>query len=236
MPESILIPGRFNGPLDSGNGGYSCGAVAALLDGPAEVSLKSPVPLDTPLETEREADGVRVLDGETLVAEGRPAPELELELPEPVGLDAARDASRRYRGLRGAVFSRCFVCGLDREDSFGVFAGRVADRELVASPWTPPGWTSDERVQVKPEVVWAVLDCPTFFAAYLERDPLPVGFLVRQRSRLIGAVPTGVEHVVMSWRIETEGSKSLAGSAVVSAEGEPLAVAEVLLVEPGASR
>ena len=237
MPESILIPSRFNGPLDNGNGGYSCGVVAALLDGPAEVSLRSPVPLDTELETRRDPEGsVRVLDGETLVAEGRLAPELELDLPEPIDLGQAREASGRYRGVRGAVFSRCFVCGLDREDSFGVFAGRVADRELVASPWTPPRWAADERGEVEAEIVWAVLDCPTFFAAYLDRDPLPVGFLVRQRSRLLGPVPAGVEHVVMAWPIEADGGKRLAGSAVVSASGEPLALAEVLLVEPGAGR
>ena len=47
MSDSVTIPARFNGPLDSGNGGYSAGALAALLDGAAEVSLRRPVPLDT---------------------------------------------------------------------------------------------------------------------------------------------------------------------------------------------
>lgn len=47
---SISVPRRYNGPLDSGNGGYCSGLVAGLVEGPAEVSLRSPVPLDTPLE------------------------------------------------------------------------------------------------------------------------------------------------------------------------------------------
>ena len=71
MPESLTIPRRFNGPLESGQGGYVAGLVSGFLDGVAEVSLRRPVPLETPLELVREDDGsVGVVDGETLVAEG----------------------------------------------------------------------------------------------------------------------------------------------------------------------
>jgi hypothetical protein len=38
--------------------------------------------------------------------------------------------------------------------------------------------------------------------------------------------------VVIAWPIETDGRKRRAGSAVLSAEGETLAVASALLVEP----
>ena len=49
MP-AVMIPRRFNGPPDSGNGGYSCGVVAALLDAPAvEVTLRAPPPLEREL-------------------------------------------------------------------------------------------------------------------------------------------------------------------------------------------
>lgn len=234
MPDELQIPGRFNGPLENGNGGYSCGAVSRLLDGPAEVSLRSPVPLDVPLSVEGGGEEVRVLDGDTLVAEGRVATELDLEVPGPIGIEEAREARERYRGLREGPFSRCFVCGLDREDSFGVFAGRLPGRDLVASSWTPPAWSADSDGSVEDEIVWAVLDCPTFFAAYINRDPLPVGFLVRQQSRLAAPVRAGEELVVIAWPIESEGSKSLAGSAVLDGDGQVLAVARVLLVEPGA--
>ena len=82
MGETVVIPSRFNGPPGSGQGGYTCGLVASLLDGPAEVSLRAPPPLERELSVERADGAVLVSDGDTLVAEARPA-EGELELPEP---------------------------------------------------------------------------------------------------------------------------------------------------------
>ena len=144
MSESVSIPSRFNGPLESGNGGYCSGVLAAFFEGEAEVSLRRPVPLDKPLDVVRESDGsVRVLDGETLVAVARAAPGLHIEVPAPVSPHEARLAAARYRGPSDGLFSRCFVCGRAREDAFGVFAGAVEGRQLVASPWTPPSWTAD---------------------------------------------------------------------------------------------
>jgi len=233
MGDTVAVPGRFNGPLESGNGGYSAGAIAAFVEGDVvEVSLRSPVPLDSPLRVSHGGDALQVLDGETLVAEARPVDDLGIELPEPVDLEAARAASGRYRGLRGGPFSRCFVCGLDREDALGVFAGEVEGREMVASPWTPPAWAAEENGEVRPEIVWGVLDCPTYFAAYLRRDPLPVSFLVRQATRIEAPVRIGEEHVVVAWPLGADGRKHEAASAVLSADGEPLAIARALLVEP----
>jgi hypothetical protein len=231
---SISIPSRFNGPLESGNGGYSAGVFAGFLDGAAEVMLRRPVPLDIPLDVVREDDGsVRVLDGEALVAEARSAPELEVQAPAPVSPDEARLAATRYRAPRDGVFSRCFVCGRAREDAFGVFAGAVEGRRLVASPWTPPSWTADAAGRVLPEFVWAVLDCPTYFALYMEGD-LPLSVLARLTARIDGPVVAGEEQVVIGWPLESDGRKRHAGSAVLSPEGETLAVAHALLIEPRA--
>ena len=232
MPESLSIPKRFNGPLDSGNGGYSAGVVAGLLDGSAEVSLRRPVPLDTLLDVAREDDGsVRVLDGEALVAEARSAPELEVEVPAPVSPHEARLAAARYRAPSDGVFSRCFVCGRAREDAFGVFAGAVEGREVVASPWTPPSWTADAAGHVLPEFVWAVLDCPTYFALYMDGE-LPMSVLGRLSARIDAPVLAGEEHVVIAWPMESDGRKRHAGAAVLSPDGEALAVARALLIEP----
>lgn len=232
MAETLSIPSRFNGPLDSGNGGYSSGVVAGFLDGAAEVSLRSPVPLDTELAVSREGDGsVRILDGELLVAEARAEPDFALEVPDPVSPGEARQAMAGYRGESGGLFSRCFVCGLDREDGLGVFAGAVDGRELVASTWTPPGWTADGRGRVRPEYVWAVLDCPAYFALYKDRE-MPVSMLARFTVRIEAPVPAGEENVVISWPIEIDRRKHHAGSAVLSADGRTLAVARALLIEP----
>lgn len=233
VSESLLIPGRFNGPLGSGNGGYSSGVIAGFLEGPAEVSLRSPVPLDTPLDLVREPNGsVRLLDGEALVAEARSVAAVEAEVPAPVSVAEARLASARYRGLGDGVFSRCFVCGRAREDAFGVFAGEVEGRGLVASPWTPPSWAADPEGRVLAEFVWAVLDCPTFFAAYLDQEELGLSVLAQLTARIDAPVVAGQEHVVIGWPIATDGRKLHAGSAVMSAAGEPLAVARALLIEP----
>jgi hypothetical protein len=230
--STATIPARFNGPLDSGNGGYSSGVFAARLGSAATVSLRSPVPLDRPLElVEEPGEPLRVFDGETLVAEAEASPSLDVAVPEPVTPEQAREAAANYRAPSDGVFSRCFVCGRARPDSFAVFAGEVAGREVVASPWTPPEWTAGADGAVAPELVWAVLDCPTYFAAHIGEE-LTGSVLVRQSTRLHGPVPAGEEHVVIAWPIERDGRKRLAGSAVLSAEGETLASAEVLLIEP----
>lgn len=234
MPESVVIPGRFNGPLEHGNGGYSAGVVANLLGGAADVSVRRPVPLDRSLEVSRDGDGaVRVLDGEALVMEGRAMPELEIEVPPPVTPMEARSATRRYRGRPEGMFSRCFVCGPAREDAFGVFAGAVEGRQVVASPWTPPEWTADDKGDVRAEFVWAVLDCPTYFALYMD-GPLPLSVLGRVAGRIDAPVRAGEEHVVVAWPIGLDGRKHHAGSAVLSHDGEPLAAARALLIAPRA--
>lgn len=234
MSEAITIPARCNGPLESGNGGYSAGALAAFLEGAVEVSLRRPVPLDTALRVSRE-DGGKVLafDGEDLVAEAHAAPDFELDVPAPVGVEAARAATAGYRGKTDGPFSNCFVCSRTREDTLGVFAGPVEGRELVATPWTPPQWADDGSGSARPEIVWAVLDCPTYFAAYMHcPEPLPPGVLARFTGRLDAPVPIGEEHVVISWPLEADGRKHHAGVAVVSAAGTVLARAQALLIEP----
>lgn len=232
LPGSLLIPGRFNGPQRSGNGGYAAGSVAAFLEGAVEVTLRSPVPLDTPLEVTEDAEGgVHVSDGDTLVAEAQ-AVDLDLEPPESVSVEEARSAVALYRGLEDGEFSHCFVCGRAREDCLGVFAGAVEGREVVASTWTPPEWGADEDRRVRPELIWAVLDCPTYFAAYREAEELPIAFLARITARIDAPVAVGEEHVVMAWPIEADGRKHQAGSAVLNADGEILALAQALLIEP----
>jgi hypothetical protein len=227
---TLTIPGRFNGPESSGNGGYACALFAGLVGGPAQVSLRSPVPLDTSLDATRGDDGaVAVTSGETLVAEARPAEPPPLEVPATVTPEQARAATARYPAPADGLFSRCFVCGRAREDSMQVFAGPVEGTDLVASPWTPPEWTADAGGEVRPEFVWAVLDCPTYFALY--PDSTPLSFLVAMSAQTGGPVRAGEEHVVVAWPIAKDGRKHRAGSAVLSADGEVLAAADVLLID-----
>jgi hypothetical protein len=232
VSETFAIPSNFNGPLESGNGGYCSGVIASFLQAATEVSLRRPVPLETPLEVVRVSDGsLRVQDGEALIAEARTVPDVDVDVPAPVSPRQARLAAAGYRGLSEGPFSRCFVCGRARADALEVFAGAVEGRQLVATPWTPPSWTAGSEGSALPQFVWAVLDCPTYFALYMNGE-LPTSVLARLTARINAPVAAGDEHVVIAWPIETDGRKRHAGSAVLSADGETLAVARALLIEP----
>lgn len=231
MPQTVSVPSHLNGPLESGNGGYASGILAGFLEGPAEVSLRAPVPLDKPLDLLRDGDVVRLVDGDTLIAEAHPAPGFDIDVPAPVTVPEAREAATRYRGLADGPFSHCFVCGRARDDSFEVFAGSVEGRDVVATTWTPTVETADENGLVRPEFIWAALDCPTYFALYAGRETLPVSFLARQTGRIDREVVAGEEHVVMAWPLELDGRKHNAGIALRSARGDVLAVAHALLIQ-----
>ena len=85
MPESLSIPARFNGPLDSGNGGYSAGLIAGFMGGAAEVDLRRPVPLDTRLDVVREARFASAFTFQYSKRPGTPAAEFENQIaPEVV--------------------------------------------------------------------------------------------------------------------------------------------------------
>ncbi len=231
MGASLTVPERFNGPVGNGNGGYSAGIAAALLEGPVEATLRRPVPLGTPLAPIVEDGTARLLDRDRVIVEARRVPDFELEVPAPVSPAEARGAMGRYLGEEEGPFSRCFVCGIAREDSLGVFSGRVEGREVVASTWTPPDWTAGEGGRVRPEFVWSVLDCPTFFGAYIDVEEVPLSFLGRITARIDSLPAIGEEHVLMSWPLGIDGRKAESGVALLTAAGEVLAAARAVLIE-----
>jgi len=195
------------------------------------VTLRRPVPLGRPLEVDRPGPGAAVVkDEKTLIAEARTAA-LEIIVPPPVTLEEAERAREGYRSAQ-EIFSTCFVCGPDREDSQRVFAGPVAGRDIAATPWTPRGdWISEDGF-VRPEFVWAVLDCPTYFALEIDRPGL-TAMLGRMTARLFGAVPAGETQVVMAWSIGSERRKHEAGCAVFSEAGELRAAAKAIQIQVG---
>lgn len=219
---SILISRRFRGPSESANGGYACGSVARLIEGPAEVTLRLPPPLELPLDVERRADGgVVVRQGGAVVAEGAPRT-LQVEVPPPVSFAEAQAASARYAALANHVFPGCFVCGPERSlgDGLRIFAGPVEGRGVVASPWVPDASLCDERGEVLPEVVWAALDCPSYFGISAGLGEMPMALLGRLAAKLLGPVQRDERYVVLGWHRGGEGRKLHGGAAVYSADGE----------------
>ena len=233
MTDSLVIPSRFCGPPDSGHGGYVCGRIAAYLDGPAEITLRRPPPLATPMAVEADGAGsVRVRCGGTVVAEGACRPDrLALDIPGPISIQAARAAGARCRVRdhpHEHPFPTCFGCGPDRRpgDGLRIMAGPVAGRGLSADVWYPDDSLAGPDGYVRLEYLWAALDCAGGFAAVgkagLAGAPVVLGrFSVRQ----IAPVKSSEPHVVAGWRMAADGRKTTAGSAVFTASGQAAGVA-----------
>lgn len=236
MPEAeVTIERRFRGPEQSGNGGYSCALLAARIDGPAEVTLKAPPPIDRPLTLTADAEGVVSLrDGDDLVAIARPAT-VDRRVPTPVSSAEALRAGERYEWTEEVhPYPACFVCGPTRDDGDGlrIFPGPVEGRELYAAPWTPDASLADEEGIVRPEFVWAALDCPSGIVTDLFGDVGRI-LLGRLAADLVEPLEAGTPYVVTAWPIARDGRKLDTGSALHTADGELCAVARARWIEVG---
>ena len=229
MPEPVVIGRRFNGPPDSANGGYACGVVADAIGAAAQISLRAPPPLDVPLTWERENGAAKLVDGDTLIAEGvADAP--SADPAEAPSLTEARDAAELYPGRdpKDHLFPTCFVCGpLRREDGLRIFPGPVAGSELVACPWTPGADLAGADGAVAPVFVWAALDCPSGFACM---PPGKTSVLASMTAELRGRIDPEHEYVMVAYKLSSEGRKHRAVSAVHDGDGTCLAIAEALWI------
>jgi hypothetical protein len=225
---TVTIEPRFNGPPDSGHGGYSCGCAAALVEGAvAEVTLRRPPPLGVGLSVAREGPAASLVHDGDVVASARPV-ELELSGPSPVGLDEAADAATRFSWQHDHPFPTCFGCGPRRDpaDALCLFTGPVGDGRF-AVPWTPAPWTGDGVVE--PLFVWAALDCPSSAPAH-DTIAAPV-VLGRMTVAIEGDVEVGAPHVIQSWLEGVDGRKRHTGVALFTADGERRAAGRAVWVE-----
>ena len=234
MPEPVTIPARYNGPPSSANGGYTSGLVARLVGAEeVAVSLRLPPPLERPLEVVRDGDRVelRDLDG-ALVAEGEPET-LGLDVPDAVSPDeaaAASEAGHEHWTARHP-FRTCVVCGPDRRPHEGmrIFPGELRDG-MFAAPWTPDESITNGNGYVRPECVWAALDCPTSAPVANFGDGPPV-VLARLTARLAAPVRVGERHSLVSWPLAIEGRKRYSACALYDSEGRLLCASRALWVE-----
>ena len=235
MTDSLTITARHNGPPGSANGGYTCGLLAQQVAAEAiEVTLRKPPPLERPLLLAGDAEHVELRDGERLVAEARPA-ELLLDVPEAV---AAEELERAEAGghehwTAKHPFPTCFVCGPDRApgDGLRIFPLELPGNDrMFGARWRPDESLAAGDGSVRPEYVWAALDCPTS-APVANFGAGPPMVLARMTARLGCSVRTGEQHSILSWPLARDGRKREAAAALYDSAGRMLCASKALWIE-----
>src|SRR6185436_10448445 len=102
-------------------------------------------------------------------------------------------------------------------DGLRIFAGGTAADGIVAAPWTPDESLAGQDGRVRPEFLWAALDCPGYFAI---ATPGETAVLGRMTAEVEPAVSAGEPCVVVAWGMGRSGRKLHAGTAIFGADGE----------------
>lgn len=229
MPATIQIAARFNGPPDSGNGGYCAGMIAGAIGTTVNVRLVQPVPMNRQLEIASSlGDRWDVRAGTELIATAA-THVIEAEVPEAPSWIEAFGASRHFAGFSQHAFPTCFVCGPAREPGQGlrIFPGSVPGTPLLAAPWRPDGSLADGSGNVRPEFIWAALDCPGYFAS------------LSPRAALLGELSVHIDRtvridepcVVTAWQMQADGRKHRTGTALFNADGQRCALGVATWIE-----
>jgi hypothetical protein len=229
--ERFQIAERFHGPAKSGNGGYSCGRIARHLPGTVAVRLKVPPPLDTQLRLETDEQEARLFDGTTLIGQAKTSA-LNLSAPPCPSYEDAEKASQSYLGFNMHSFPGCFVCGPQRapQDGLRIFPGPLKESSTIAAPWTPDASLADASGNLKPEFLWAALDCAGAFAHF----PLPEGVAVvlgELTASIAGSARPGERCIVLGWPLGVDGRKRLSGTAIYAPGDRLVALAQAVWIE-----
>jgi hypothetical protein len=233
VPE-VVIAERFCGPSDSANGGYACGLIAGFIEGPAQVTLRKPPPLDRPLTVQLNPDStVSLLDQDSLIAEGATTT-VDREVPATLTLGEARLGAEHYEWALAEdhPYPNCFVCGPSRaeQDGLRIFSGPVPGSDLYGAPWRPDDSLLDSHGQVRPEFVWAALDCPSGLVTNTFNLAGRI-LLGRLSVDVLSPVVGDAEYALASWPIDQSGRKLSTGSALYSEDGELHAVGRAVWIE-----
>lgn len=234
LTDTIIIDPNYCGPRAMANGGYAAGRFANAIEGPAEITLRAPVRFNTPITFEADEAGERcyriVAEGAEIAAVRPGAVSID---PPPVPPEAAiAEARQAYLDDEGVtlVYPYCFVCGKRRNEHDGlcIFAGPAPGSIANADHWIPaPKFAGDDGL-VRPEILWAALDCPSAFALRLGDKPVLLGRLagdIRRRPK------PGERLVAMAWKTRSEGRKHFSDSALIDANGDVVAAANALWIE-----
>ena len=240
----MIIGARFNGPPTTGNGGFTAGRLAAEFPyGTAvRVTLRHPPPLDVTMSiTGTTADGLRLMDADTLIAEAVAVDPTELGAAVPaVDADTAHEAMLRFDGHTAHPFPTCFVCGPHRQldDGLRLFAGAIdpADPSRSATVFVPRTDLTQDVVGtgpaaiIGPEIVWCALDCPGGWTLGLPGRPAVLGRMTAE----VRAMPAVGERCVVVGQLDgRDGRKGYTRATAYGADGRELGRAQAVWIEIG---
>lgn len=235
LNTAFTIASRFNGPPNSGNGGYVSGRLAQFVEGPTQVTLRMPPPLDQKMEVNSVAgEQVQLMYDGQLIAEARTS-SLDLVVPEPPSLEEAITASKSYAGFSSHLYPSCFVCGPDRpnHDGMGIFAGPLEGRatSTVAAPWRPQSEFGNADGLVSTEYIWGALDCPGAYSLPIGHENASVILLGRLTAEITQPIYAEESYRVIGWFIERDGRKLYTGTAIFNAASEVCGKAKGIWIE-----
>ncbi len=223
MTHSLQIDKRFNGPPNSGNGGYTAGLIASKLNFNPEITLRVPPPLEQKMQLNIKADSAVLMHRDTLVAEAK-VTDFQLTIPPAISFAEAVEAIRKPKTNDGVLFPTCFVCGSARKrgDGLAIYPSDIGPQK-VATPWMPYEDLGDALGNVKTEFIWSALDCP---GAWAIQDSAQFYLLGRMAAKEIRPIKVNTSYIIMGWVVSTEGRKTWTGTAIYEKDGTVCAFAK----------
>ncbi len=229
----IRVARHYEGPPGTTNGGWACGLVAGLLTGPdasfgpaVEVTLRAPVPLETPVQTEVTGDSAFLTGPDaTVLARARLLTADEtaaLAPPPPFVPPAEAERAGAPDVCLQTPFPTCYVCGDERDGGLRITVGPVAgDGRVTGNPraagvWVPPQTLGD----LPTRYVWAALDCPTGLVHLTDGGKALLGRLTMTMHR---TPVTGEPLVVVAAATGVDRRKRFATAALYTPHGDLVA-------------
>jgi hypothetical protein len=239
VDDQVIIRTGFNGPRLSGNGGYVGGVLAAHYnkaygtgDDAVEITLRAPIPIETPMNLVREDAALMMRDGDTLICEARAGSVDHLQPPKPpadwnevMQQDAVGGCGE------GSDFQWCLVCGRGRGvgDGLRVFGSAQGQGGTSLSCYVPHANHADADGRIRPEFLWGTLDCPGAWAAQDPDDWRPA-LTGRMTAKVLDRPRVGERCAVVGWRIGAEGRKLYSGTALYTESGRLCALGHCIWI------
>jgi hypothetical protein len=151
-----------------------------------------------------------------LLAACLPFDAVEVTLRRPPPLDTAMD-----------VRLTCEAADLVGDGAV-IASARAAVLDVEVPAPVPLDAAVDDDGHVRPELIWAALDCPSGFAAMADGA---ISILGRMTAEITRRPPVGTPLVVVSWLIDIDGRKQHAASALYDPDGAVVGVARATWIE-----